>query len=98
MSTTKKLGSAVPTAATLTTIYTVPALTSVVFNISASNTAATTATIKIIVGGDIIEDNVVLDEGGLLERSGVIAEAGEAIIVAASEDGVSFRAYGIEEV
>lgn len=93
----KKLGSATPAAATNTTLYTVPAMKSAVFNLNVCNTTAAAVSVRVSVGGDSIEYDASIPANGVLERTALIAEAGEVVSVRASATGVVFRAYGIEE-
>lgn len=93
----KKLGSAISVAGVPATVYTAPALKSAVFNINVCNTGTEVSLVTISVGGDVIEYNVPISIGGVLERTALIAGAGEAIIVTADKASVVTRIYGMEE-
>lgn len=93
----KKLGSYISVANTDTTLFTVATGKAVVFNVNVCNTTATACTVRISIGGDAIEYDTPLSANGVLERTGLIAEASEVISVRASIAGVIFRAYGMEE-
>jgi hypothetical protein len=93
----KKLGSVAPVVNTPTTVYTVPVGKSVVMNINVCNTGAGSAKVKISIGGDYVEYDTVIPTSGVLERTALIAEAGEVVSVTTDATGVVFRFYGIEE-
>lgn len=100
----KKLGTAAPAAATNTTVYTVPTAKSVVANMNVCNTTATPITINIAISataapttGEYIEYGVSIPANGVLERTALIMEAGENVVVYASTVGLAVRIYGIEE-
>lgn len=98
-----RLGTARLAANTDTVIYTVPADTVATVNIGVLNQGASEALVRISlsttgvpVAGDDIEASAVPPGGGVLERFGVMAGAGERV-VARSDQPVDVRVHGIEE-
>ena len=102
---TGRLGTNALAATTLTNVYTVPAGTYSVINISFTNTAATAVTIRLLVGAsttgsvitsEYIEYNTTIIGNGVFERTGVVLDAGRNVIAYASAAGVNVNVYGIE--
>jgi len=89
---------------TLTTIYQVPADTFVVASINVCNRHATdSAAIRIAISAgttpttaEYIEYDAELVSNGVLERTGLVIEAGKYIVVYSTGGSVSVMAYGIE--
>lgn len=97
-----RLGTARLTANVDTVVYTVPAGTVATVNIGVLNQGASEALVKIALSttdvpaaGDYIEASPV-SAGGVLERYGVMAGAGERVI-ARADQVVDVRVHGIEE-
>lgn len=97
------LGQAALTATTNTTVYTVPTNTFTVFSVSILNrgTAACTVRVALAAAGtptnaEWIEYDVTLDPNGVLERTGLMMNAGKNLVVYTSGSSVSVSAYGIE--
>lgn len=100
---TGRLGAANLAAATNTTIYTCPEATFTVLTISVCNRNATPVTARIAVSAldtptdaEFIEYDTQLTANGVLERTGVLIDAGKKIVVRTSGANVSVVAYGIE--
>lgn len=100
----KILGQAAPSAVTNTTVYTVPATKSAVFNVSMTNTASTPAMVRLALAAaaaptssEYVEYDTLLPQNGVLERGGLVAEAGKLVVVYSSIAGVSVSVYGYEE-
>jgi hypothetical protein len=100
---TGRLGVADLSAATDTTLYTVPASTFSVVTVSICNRGTTPANIRIALAtsaspanSEYIEFDVSLDAKGVLERSGIVLDAGKLVVVRSSAIGVSAVVYGIE--
>ncbi len=104
------LGKALPAAETYATAYTVPAEKTATVNISACNTGAEAAVVRIAitseagdpVAADFIEYGTPLTasdspEGPLL-RTGEVVGAGEKVVVWSDKATVAFRVSGFEGV
>jgi hypothetical protein len=97
------LGTADLAAAADTTIYTVPANTFGVVTVSLCNRGATSATVRIAVASsgtpsaaEYIEFDSELLAKGVLERTGIVLQAGKVLVVRSNAISVSAVAYGIE--
>ena len=100
------LGQAALAAITNTSVYTVPPNTFTVFSVSVLNrSSSAAATVRIALaslatpaanGSEWIEYDVSLDPGGVLERTGLMMNAGKILVVYTSGSQVSVSAYGIE--
>lgn len=93
----KKFGSATPEANTDAELCTIDEGKTASMTINVANDNTTEVTVRISIGGDVIEPDTTIPAKGVLERTALIAVAGEAVTVRASAAGVTFRAYGIEE-
>jgi hypothetical protein len=100
---TGRLGTANLAAAENTTVYTCPEDTFAVVTVSVCNRGASAANIQIAVcdtatpGDDeYIEFDVSLAPKGVLERTGVVLDAGKLLVVRSSAISVSAVTYGIE--
>lgn len=98
------LGQASPVATTNTTVYTVPAGRTSVFNISVVNTTSTQILVRLAIAStaspsasEYIEYDTLLGANSVLERTGVVAQAAENVVVYTSAAGVSVSVYGYEE-
>jgi hypothetical protein len=97
------LGSADLSAATNTTVYTVPADTFSVVSINLVNRGATAANIRIAIAAsatptnaEFIEYDSQITANGVLERTGIVVQAGKLIVVRSSAINVTAMVYGIE--
>ena len=100
---TGRLGTANLSAATNTTVYTCPASTFAVVTVSVCNRGGTTANIQIAVSStatpgldEYLEFDTVLSAKGVLERTGIVLDAGKLIVVRSSATSVNAVVYGIE--
>jgi hypothetical protein len=100
---TGRLGIADLTAATNTTLYTVPATTFSVLSVNICNRGSSTANVRIAIAaaatplnGEYIEYDAQVLPNGVLERTGIIADTTKLIVVRSSNSDVSATAYGIE--
>ncbi len=98
-----RLGTADLSAATNTTLYTCPASTFTVCTVNVVNRGATAANIRIAIcdtstpGDDeYIEYDVSLAAKGVLERTGLVVDAGKLVVVRSSAVSVNAVVYGIE--
>jgi hypothetical protein len=100
---TGRLGSSDLSAATNTTLYTCPAATFAVVTVSVCNRGATAANIQLSVcdtatpGNDeFLEFDTSLSAKGVLERTGIVLDAGKLLVVRSSATSVNAVVYGIE--
>tara|TARA_E500000331_G_scaffold966_2_gene1004 strand:+ start:3482 stop:3799 length:318 start_codon:yes stop_codon:yes gene_type:complete len=100
---TGRLGTADLSAATDTTVYTVPASTYAVATITICNRGTSPANIDIALadtgtpGNDeYIEYNTELLAKNVIERTGIVLEAGKLIVVKSSASSVNAVVVGIE--
>ena len=100
-----RLGAVSLAATTNTAIYTVPASTVAVVNVSICNRNAVPATVRLMhldgaIGTlaveDYIEYSVTIPANGVLERTGIVMAATHVIGGFSFQSGVTFQVYGIE--
>ena len=97
------LGQSAPAATTNTTVYTVPASTLAVVNISVVNRGGSAATVKLALSSsgtpsddEWIEFNTSIASTSVLERTGVVRQATKNVVVHASSADTSISVYGLE--
>jgi len=100
---TGRLGTADLAAATNTTVYTCPTTTFAVVTVSICNRGSTAANIRIAIAStgtptdaEFIEFDVSLAPKGVLERTGIVLDAGKLLVVRSSAISVNAVVYGIE--
>jgi len=98
-----RLGASDLAATTNTSVYTVPASTFAVVNLSICNRNATSVTVRVSVSSsgtpansEFIEYDTTILANGVLERTGIVMDAGKILVVRSSTTNVSAVAYGIE--
>jgi hypothetical protein len=99
------LGQSAPSAATNTTVYTVPSAKVATFNVNLVNRGTAVATIRIAVSATGTPGNTewieygaqLLANGGILERTGIVAEATKNVVVYSDVANVTASVYGYEE-
>lgn len=98
------LGQSAPAAATNTTVYTVPVSKLASTIVSITNRGPNSAAIRLAVAAtgtpadsEWLEFDTPLEAGGVLERTGIVANAGENFVVYTSAATVSVSIYGYEE-
>ena len=99
------LGQSALAATTNTTVYTVPASTHAVVNVSILNRSASAAdTIRLALSttgsptnAEWIEYDVSLPKNGILERTAISLNATKNIVAYASSSEISVSVYGIEQ-
>jgi len=100
---TGRLGIADLAAVTNTTVYTVPATTFTVATLSICNRSASAVTVRVAIASaatpansEFIEYDVQILAKGVLERTGIVMDAGKLLVVRSSSIDVSAVVYGIE--
>jgi Fe-S cluster assembly scaffold protein SufB len=101
-----KLGAAAIPAAAYTTVYTVPASTVSSINVALVNRGSDPASVRVAIttetvaplDADFIEfDAVIPENGGILERTALVAGAGERVMIYTDVATLSARVHGFEE-
>ena len=97
------LGQAAPAATTNTTVYTVPASTVSVVNISVVNRGGSAATVRVALSAgstpnddEWIEYNTSVGATSVLERTGLVLDETKNVVVYASSADTSVSVYGLE--
>lgn len=97
------LGTADLAATTNTTLYTVPADTFTVANITMVNRTSSAVTVRVALAAsgtpgdaEYIEYDTQIPAKGVLERTGLVLDATKNIVVYSSAIDVNAVAYGIE--
>ena len=103
---TGRLGTADLAATTYTALYTVPSDTFSVVSVNILNRGATAITCRIALtttvppaapgNAEFIEYDVSIGGNGVMERTGIVVDAGKIISVYSSATGVSAVCMGIE--
>ncbi len=100
---TGRLGAADLSAATNTSLYTCPASTFSVVTVSVVNRGSTAASIRMAIASssspsnaEWIEYDTSLAAKGVLERTGLVIDAGKILVVYSSAVSVNAVCYGIE--
>jgi len=99
------LGQNALSATTNTTVYTVPASTHAVVNVSILNRSSSTAsTVRLAISAtgspgnaEWIEYGVSVPKAAVLERTAISLNAGKNVVAYASGSDVSVSVYGIEQ-
>lgn len=100
-----RLGVAAPLANTDTTVYEVPAAKRASCNVAIVNRGAADATCKVAFAmaatpllAEYVEYNIIVPgNGGVFERTAVVASATEKVVVNCSTADCSVRVHGYEE-
>ena len=103
---TGRLGAEDLVAVTYTQLYQVPADTFAVISVNMLNRNATAITARLAItdsvppaapnNADFLEHDLTIAPNGVLERTGIVLEAGKVVSVYANTTGVTAIAYGIE--
>jgi len=94
----------IPSAATDTLLYTAPAGYFTVATVSVANRSNSAVTVRIAISSssstiatnEFIEFETEILSHGVLERTGLVLQAGYSLLVRSSAVNVNFIAYGIE--
>lgn len=99
------LGQSAPTANTNTTVYTVPALTTSTFSVSICNTGIATIVARLAIAAsatpgasEYLEYDALIPANGVLERTGIVAQAAKLVVVRVSSTTAAVSIFGFEEV
>lgn len=99
------LGQSAPTAATNTTVYTVPAATTATFCVSICNTGTASITARLAIAAtgtpgasEWLEYDAIIPASGVLERTGIVAQATKNVVARVSAATAAVSVYGFEEV
>lgn len=100
---TGRLGAQDLTTINNTTVYTVPSNTFAVVTLSLCNRGNTAVALRVAVAAtatptnaEWIEYDVEIQAKGVLERTGIVMDAGKLLVVRSSQPNISAVAYGIE--
>lgn len=98
------LGQSAPAATTNTTVYTVPAAKLATFNVNIVNRGTSAATVRLAIAStatpansEWLEYDANIAASAVLERTGLVAQAAENVVVYASSANLSVSVYGYEE-
>ena len=98
------LGQSAPSAATNTTVYTVPAGKVGIFSVSICNRGSTLANIRMAISAtgtpsnaEYIEYDTEVPANSVFERTGLVAQATKNLVVYADSTSLSVSVYGYEE-
>ncbi len=100
---TGRLGTADLAAATNTTVYTCPADTFAVVTVSVCNRGSSSCAVQVAISSsatpnaaEYVEFDTALSAKGVLERTGLVLDAGKLLVVRSSAVSVNAVVYGIE--
>ena len=103
---TGRLGNQDVAATTYTNVYTCPADTFAVVSLNLLNRGSSTITARVAIttatppstpaNSEFIEFDVQISAKGVLERTGIVVDAGKILSVYCSSTGATAVAYGIE--
>ena len=100
---TGRLGANDLAAATNTTVYTVPADTFAVITVGICNRNTSSRNVRLAISdtdtpanSDYLEYDVEILGNGILERSGIVLQAGSKVVAYASGTATNVVVYGIE--
>jgi len=100
---TGRLGASDVTAGANTVVYTVPASTYAVVTVSFCNRSNTAASLRLAVASadtptnaEYVEYDTEIMVKGVLERTGLVLDAGKRIVAYSSSDATSVVVMGIE--
>lgn len=99
------LGQSAPLATTDTTVYTVPTSTTATVTVSICNTGSSAITARLAVAAaatpsasEWLEYDASIPANGVLERTGIVAQATKRVVVRVSAATAAVSVFGFEEV
>jgi hypothetical protein len=97
------LGQSSPAATTNTTVYTVPASTTATFTVSICNSGSNSIAVRLAVASsgtpavaEWLEYDALIPTNGVLERTGIVAQAAQQVVAYVSAATASISVYGYE--
>ena len=98
------LGQSAPSAATNTTVYTVPSTKVATFSVSICNRGLTLSNVRMAISAtstpanaEFIEYDTEIPANSVFERTGLVAQAAKNLVVYADSASLSVSVYGFEE-
>ena len=98
------LGQVALASTTFTTVYTVPTNTLAYVNVNVANRNATDIAVRVAIAAtatptnaEFIEFNSFIAPNGVLERTGLVLDAGKRVITYSNSSNVSVNVYGVEQ-
>ncbi len=98
------LGQVSLASTTNTTVYTVPSSTLAYVNVNVSNRNASDVAVRVALAAtasptnaEFIEYDSFIAPNGVLERTGLVLEAGRRVIAYSNSTNVSVNVYGVEQ-
>ncbi len=98
------LGQVSLASTTNTLVYTVPSSTLAYVNVNVSNRNASDIAVRVALAstasptnGEYIEYESFIAPNGVLERTGLVLEAGRKVIAYSNSTNVSVNVYGVEQ-
>lgn len=90
---------------TLTTVYTVPVSTLAYVNVNVTNRTSASAAVRIALAqtagspsnAEYIEYDSYVAPNGVIERTGLVIDAGWSVVAFSDKANVSVQTYGIEQ-
>lgn len=98
------LGQVAIASTTYQTVYTVPSNTVAYVNVNVSNRNATDIAVRVALAAtatpttaEFIEYDSFIAPNGVLERTGLVLDAGKRVITYSNSSNVSVNVYGVEQ-
>ncbi len=98
------LGQVAIASTTYTTVYTVPSNTLAYVNVNVANRNSTDIAVRVALAAtatpttaEFIEYDSFIAPNGVLERTGLVLDAGKRVITYSNSSNVSVNVYGVEQ-